>query len=141
MLVTRHQRLKGFTLIEIMIVIGIMGIIAAIAIPSYTNSVQNARRADCVAVLEETRQKMERYYARNFKYDGVVAGQDYPAKAPKTGDEIYCSIEVSHNAEGEPPSYTITATPEGLHEDDKCGELKIEHTGKRTAALPVDECF
>ena len=134
------KRASGFTLIEIMIVIAIMAIISAVAIPAYNESVQSSRRADGVAVLEEARQAMERYYAKNFTYVGAVKGTDFPEKAPKTGNDEYYDITLVSDA----TTYTLTATANGVQASDKCADLSITNTGVRTTSalgLTVDDCF
>jgi len=129
-----------------MIVVAIMAIIAAFALPAYNGSVQTSRRANCVAVLEEARQGVERYFAKNFTYDGVsggtpvAAGVDFPNKAPKTGTDVFCNISATNLTE---TTYTLTAAAAGAQSSDKCGDLSITNTGIRTssAGLTVDECF
>ena len=143
---SKPLRSAGFTLIEIMMVIAIMAIIVVFALPAYNSNVQTSRRANCVAVLEEARQGVERYFAKNFTYVGVsggtpgAAGVDFPNKAPKTGADVYCNISASNVTATE---YTLTAAVTGAQSSDKCGDLSLSNTGLRTssAGLTVDECF
>ena len=61
-------RPRGFTLVELLIVVAIIGILAAIVYPSYQDSVRKSRRADAKAVMAEAAQFMERFYTENFCY-------------------------------------------------------------------------
>lgn len=63
----------GFTLIEIMIVVAIIGILAAIAIPQYTSYIRRAQISEATAGLSEMRVKMEQYFQDNRTYDGTPA--------------------------------------------------------------------
>lgn len=68
----------GFTLIELMIVVAVVGILAAIAYPSYIDHVRKARRVDAKAALTEVAQKLEAFYARNASYTTDLTGIGYP---------------------------------------------------------------
>ena len=61
---------KGFTLIEVMIVVAIIGILAAIAMPNYTEYVNRARATEATSALADMRTRMEQYFQDNRKYDG-----------------------------------------------------------------------
>ena len=73
----RDNRKRGFTLIELMIVVAVVGILAAIAYPSYTDSVRKARRTDAKSALTEAAQKLEIFYARNSSYSADLTDIGY----------------------------------------------------------------
>lgn len=128
----------GFTLIELVIVVAIVGILAAIAYPSYQNSVMKARRADARAVLMEAAQFMERFYTVNFRYDTA----SLPAtleESPKEGNVKYYDIQLSASQNG----FTLSAVPQGTQAADPCGTLTLDDTGAKGQASgkTVDECW
>lgn len=120
----------GFTLIELMIVVAIVGILAAIAYPSYMEHIRKGNRADAEASLMQLSQFMERYYTGTGRYSKTAGGTDMPDNpAPPfpTGTPYTFSITV--NSAG--TSYTATATPNspGVMANDKCGNLTLTNTG------------
>lgn len=119
---------KGFTLIELMIVIVIVGILASIAIPAYQESVKNSKRADAQGMLMNAANAMERFFTSNSNYTGASAGSNgIPDKSPATGVAIY-DISVTSTA----TTYVLTATPVtpgGMAGD---GDLTLSGTGART---------
>lgn len=117
---------RGFTLIELVIVTVVLGILAAIAIPSYTAYIQRASRSEARGQLLMATQWMERFRTQN----GTYAGAALPAaltKSPSTGTTKY-NIAF---ATGEPTATTfaLTATPTGSMTGDQCGVLTVNHTG------------
>lgn len=120
------KRARGFTLIELMIVVAIVGILAAIAYPSYQRQVQNTRRAAAEGCLLELGQWMERYYTTHMTY-GVGA-------LPGTG----CQTELANSytfafAADEPTAATflIEATPQNAQASDNCGTLSLDQLGTK----------
>lgn len=98
------KRSRGFTLIELMIVIGIVAILAAIAIPSYTDYVRRGRITEAVSTLAGMRVKMEQYFQDNRSYLGACVPGTI---APTPGNTIYWTYlcpTLTLN------SYLITAT-------------------------------
>lgn len=92
---------RGFTLVEIMIVVAVMGILASIALPSYNEYVQRAHRSEGAAALTEYNSKMAHYYLDNNNYGAVG---DCPLALPSTRYmTITCAVATSQ-------SYTATAT-------------------------------
>jgi len=82
----KHSKNAGFSLIELMIVVAVIGILAAVAYPSYTNSVMKGKRAEGRAALAELLQQQERYMTQNNTYLSFTnaAGTTTPAAAATT---------------------------------------------------------
>ena len=119
----------GFTLIEMMIVVAVIAIIAAVAWPSYMDSVRKARRSDAQAVVMEAAQFMERFYTENNRYDQNRAGTAVALPAQLTGspkDSSAKSYNISLQALAN-STYTLRATPAGSQAQD--GILELSNTG------------
>jgi len=116
---------KGFTLIELMIVVAIVGIITAIAYPSYMNYVRKSHRAEIAQLLVEAAQGLERYYSRAGQYTAKSGVTDYVVPA---GNAWYT---VGVNREDQ--AFTITATPANntMMANDVCGTFTLDQTGRR----------
>lgn len=127
----RHLRLHtGFTLIELMIVVAIVGILAAIAYPSYTEQVRQSRRSDCEGALTGLASAMERYFTVNNTYVGaaVGAGGIFPNQCPIDGNTAYYTLQIpSATATG----FTLQAARTGPQSGDKCGTLTLTSTGQK----------
>lgn len=100
----------GFTLIELMIVVAVIGILAAIAIPNYNEHVIKARITEAVAQLSDMRVRMEQYFQDNRSYTGAcVAGTLAPPPANTDHFTYACNIPGPAPAN----TYTVTATGAG----------------------------
>jgi type IV pilus assembly protein PilE len=132
------SRSRGFTLIEMMIVVVVIGILAAIAYPSYQEYVSRARRADAQTALLELAQFMERTYTANGRYlaaDGTAPALPF-IESPKDGTSKYYDLGFV----GAPTasSYTLRAVPKGSMVNDTCGTLTLSNTGAKGQAAGAD---
>ncbi|WP_242207020.1 MULTISPECIES: type IV pilin protein [unclassified Pseudomonas] len=126
---------RGFTLIEIMIVIAIIGIVITIAAPSYTEYLKKGRRAEVVSLLSEQAQSLERFYTKNNVYTGITGlstGNDFYTITPTIADQ----------------TFLLTATRKAgtSMATDKCGDFTLTNTGVRsmnnaTTGLTTKDCW
>jgi type IV pilus assembly protein PilE len=136
------RRASGFSLIELAITVTIIGVLASIAFPSYTNYVLRGHRAEARTVMLEASQFMQRFYAANDRYNTAVL----PAaltRSPATGAQLY-SIQIQQGATLTRSTYTLLAIPQGRMAGDKCGTLTINSVGQRGitgATATVEECW
>ena len=137
----RVIRSRGFTLIELMIVVAIIAILAAIAYPTYVNYITKTRRAAATACLSEYANYMERYYTTNLRYDQDKSGTaddltkvilDCAAQS-QTGQ--YYSYGFAAAPALSQSTYKILATPipgsVQAARDTQCGVLGIDQAGQR----------
>jgi type IV pilus assembly protein PilE len=132
-------QIRGFTLIELMIVVAVIGVLAIIAFPAYEQYGTKARRADAKISLTELAQRQESYYADNNGYADTfpklgLNGTNYGFK--KTGDNLFSKDEnyILSIFNSTQKSFKLQATPTAGQTDDKtCALFSIDSTGKREA--------
>ena len=129
---------RGVTLIELMIVVAVIAIIAAVGYPSYLDSVRNSKRADCSGGLVSLANSMERHYSVNGSYLGAAAGGAntgapaiFAAACPIDGGDATYNLTIQAATAS---TYTLQAVPVGDQANDKCGTLTITNTGAKNVA-------
>ena len=142
----KRQAQRGFTLIELMIVVAIVGILSAIAYPSYAEYIRKGHRADARAGLLQAQQWMERASTATGVYPLTAA---LPASLKVIPSDRYDITIVSPTGgvvADNGRTFTLTATPKGAQSGDKCGNYTLNHTGLRgangvTTGAIVTECW
>ncbi len=133
-------RQRGFTLIELMITVAIIGILATIALPSYRDYVMRANRSAAASYLLEIANLQERHFldARAYAADMTALGA-----TPPTEVSTNYTITTAGNNTATPPSYTVTATPisTGPQSSDSCGVLTLNSKGEKGHASGASRCW
>ena len=139
----------GFTLIELMIVVGVVAILAAVALPSYQSHITKTRRSAAAACSLEAAQFMERFYTTNLSYAKTKMGVDVALPTGQCSNDLddHYTIRLSPTAKVSAKSYTIEAVPKGVQKknDVKCGMLSLDQTGRKavdgTASADPKQCW
>lgn len=141
---------KGFTLVELMIVVAVVAVLAAIAYPSYQEYVMRSRRADAQSLLNEAAARQERWRAQNGAYltEGSAIEIASKLKLPyiEKSEHGYYSLSVAKANDGSDGGYTLTATRAGSQvADATCGNFTLNAVGKKdmAASTPgsVEQCW
>ena len=140
---THIKQSAGFTLIELMITVAIVGILAAIALPSYNQYIARGKRAEARVALLQAEGWLERFYTENNTYT-TAANTNATfntrfSSVPSTGAANY-SITLAVTT----ASYTITTAPLGSMAGDRCGTYLKSNVGTlsvTSATLPLADCI
>ena len=136
----RYKSVNGFTLIEIMIVVAVVAILLAVALPAYQEQVRKTKRSLARAELQELLGRQEQYFVNNRSYAtalGQLGYTDGGYGIDTDGNDIAKSAaNAIYNLQfnGTPTStiYTLEAVPLGSQAVDRCGTLRITSVGVKT---------
>ena len=143
----RHN--QGFTLMELMIAVVIVGIITAIALPAYQAQLMRARRTDAKTALLDLASREEKYFAINNQYTTLASLLGYSSSATplnqpvvsSSNSTIYYVLTVTLPA-ANPPSFQGAATPQGPQlRDTECGTFWLDNTGAKTTQFSGASCW
>jgi type IV pilus assembly protein PilE len=130
---------RGFTLVELMIVLVVMAVLLSIAYPLYTSWVIKARRADGVALLYEAAQRQQQFFTINQAFTSTIGEGGLGLGASSA--EGHYTLSVAATA----TTYTLTATRAGGQAaDTRCGDLTLNHLGVKGISggtLTADACW
>ena len=138
-------KIRGFTFVEMVVVVAIIGILATIAVPQFLDYLKKSKRSDAAGVLTEAAQFMERYFSDNGSYaDSVGANPTLPAAisvVPRGSADVYYNI--SFSGTNTATTFTLQAVPVNSMANDACGTFTLTNTGQRavSGSKPLAECW
>ncbi len=124
------RRHKGITLVELMIVIGVVAILVSLAVPSYRGFVLRSNRSEAINEVLDLAACQERIYIKLNQYD-----TDRCEASALSTNGLYQLGMTTSNAN---QNYTITATPQGSQTSDTCGNLTLTDQGVRNVSVTSD---
>jgi type IV pilus assembly protein PilE len=125
------KSVRGFTLIEIMIVVAVIGILAAIAYPSYQSQIRKSNRAAAQAVLMDAANKQQFYLSSQREYADTLAKLNI---TPPMEVSRWYDLTVAVDNAAAPPTFILTATPKASTDQVKDGALTLNSAGTKTRA-------
>lgn len=128
------KRIKGFSLIELMIAVVIVGILAAVAIPSYQNYVIKANRAAAQAFMMDVENRQKQYLLDARSYLDVADNSGFSALGMSVPDDVSSFYDVTVATSSPPPAFTITAAPIAGTRQASDGTLTLDSSGAKTPA-------
>jgi len=136
-------RARAFTLVELLIVVAILGIVAAIAVPSYAGYLTQVRRSDATILLTEAAGEQVRYFSEFNAYTSDLRELGYALADAVPSDEGHYTLSAAVDA-ADPSRFVLTATPVpgGLQAGDTdCGRFTINHNGVKGSSGTGEGCW
>ena len=125
----KFSRSAGFTIVEVMIVVAIVGILAAIAYPSYQEHIRNTREAEAKGLIMEYASELEAFRAKNFEYPADDAAARRFAPDGLYGGDFYTPVY----SRDSPHAFTITTAPKGIMTGEQTLEFETVNGGPQWA--------
>lgn len=132
---------RGFTLVELMIVVAVVAILAAIAIPTYENYITRATRTKATRALMDLAGREERYFYSNNRYAGTLSSVGYNSPyVESNADSRYYTVSIPAASA---TNYTLWAAPQGAQatKDTLCGKLTLNRAGVKGSANSDARCW
>jgi len=140
--------MRGFTLVELVVTVALLGVLLAIAIPMFNEYIRASKRADASGVLTEAAQFMERNFSNTGSYLKDAAGNDIVlpaglAVAPRSASAGEAYYTISFVATPTDSAFTLQAVPVNSMSGDDCGTFTLTNTGVRavSGSRPLGECW
>jgi type IV pilus assembly protein PilE len=146
----RRVKQSGFTLIELMITVAIVGILGSVAYPSYVSHIVKTKRnaAESFMMTVANRQEQTMLNARSYFAVATGTTAEWTAANLAIPAEVSSNytVTVAANNAATPPTFTVTATPSAIQaaKDTKCGILTLDQTGTKTksgTAASYSDCW
>ncbi len=128
-----HLGPVGFTLIELAVVMAVAAILAAVAIPNYSEYVMRSHRSAVQSFISDVASRQSQFYLDRRNYAATVAALNMAAPPADVTARYTVAIAV---VAGPPAGFQVSATPIGTQSTDRCGLLTIDQAGNRTAVGP-----
>ena len=136
---------RGFTLMELIIAMVVIGILAAIAIPQYSEYISRSRRAEAQAFLIEVTARQQHFLVDRRAYSTSITaaptagglGMTVPAPVANFYDVSFTAVDNT----AFPPTFTVSAAPRGAQAGDQCGTLTVNQAGQRTTSTSAPRCW
>lgn len=130
-------RAQGFSLIEVLVVVGVVALLATLAYPAYQDQVMKARRSTAKSALADAGSRQEQFFLNNKTYTTTVGAGGLNLATTTDGGFYTLSVDAATGACPIDRCWRMRAAPEPAQADDRCGTLTISSDGARTPA----ECW